>query len=131
MAPEFYQPLTDVRDVAIAHLNACLQEDAANKRFFGVNESVRFVQVGWWLRDAHGKDFPKCLNKVAPKCCFACFSCCSLGAQTINDKWNIPQTFENESFLKLLDGPCVPVKQSVLDMAASLIESKYIYPGMK
>lgn len=55
--PYIQQPYVDVRDVAMAHLQAVKMEEAAGKRFI-VAEGFHFVkQVGKILKEKYGEHY--------------------------------------------------------------------------
>ena len=90
-------PFVDVRDVAQAHLNAVLKEDARNKRFILVSKCLWYSEVANILNDEYGKYYPSIPTTVYPCGVHRLASLFSSESARAVASWEIQQTFDTSS----------------------------------
>lgn len=112
--PSSYFPMVDVRDVAKAHLEGVLRDEANGKRFILSCKAAWVVDIAKILM-ASGK-FPKYAthDKVAEK------------DKTGTKPMSEPATYVNQASKDVLGIEYIPLEQSLVDMGNSLIATGYI-----
>ena len=113
----FCFPMVDVRDVTQAHLEGILRDEANGKRFILNCEGMWVVNIATILKASgkfpnypiHEKEDEKDTTGLKP--------------------FGRPMTFVNTASRDVLGIKYIPVEQSVVDMANSLIATGYV-PAM-
>jgi nucleoside-diphosphate-sugar epimerase len=100
--PKVLFPLVDVRNVAQAHLQGILVPEAANRRFMLVNTCVWFTDVGRWLHEKHGENYPKICKKELKKWMLWVASIFDAEAKTILPAWGVEKTYDNSETREIL-----------------------------
>lgn len=127
--PKVQFPTVDVRDVAQAHLNAILIPEAANQRFILCSESCWFKDYGQWLDEAYGKQGSKkykVITRELPLMLCTVVSWFDKELKTIMPLWGKERPMDTTATKEVLKIDFIPIRQSVQDMALSLIETGYI-----
>ena len=127
--PKVQLPTVDVRDVAQAHLAAIQIPEAANQRFILCAESAWFKDYGVWLDEVYGKKGSKKYKVVTselPKLLCQIVAFFDKEIKTIMPFWGIEKYFDNTTTKEVLKIDFIPAKQSIQDMAVTLIETGYI-----
>lgn len=120
MIPQMTICTVDVRDLAEAHLKGVLVDEAKGHRFIMVARHPWLKEFADWIHEKHGDKFSKIPREVAP-----------LSDDPEENKkkgLGVQSTSDNSKSQKILGIKYRDVKDSMLDMVASLIESGYIKP---
>lgn len=91
----------DVRDCAMAHVNAIKVPEAANKRFILVNKGVWMPELAGWLHEAHGKyyDIPQ---TMMPRPLIAFLACLSDDMKYLYSQIDMDTQYENKDTISIL-----------------------------
>jgi len=113
--PSDYFPLVDVRDVAEAHFEGLLRDEANGKRFILNSKNDWMVNIAKILKES-GK-FPNypTHEKEAER-----------DATGLKKPFGRPMTFANARSKEVLGIDYIPIEKSLVDMADSLIATGYI-----
>jgi nucleoside-diphosphate-sugar epimerase len=122
--PVMQFPVVDVRDVAEAHLQGILKPAAANKRFMLCSEPTWFKDLGVWLHEVYGKDY-KVVHKTVPKFVMRIVGLWDGEAAAVLPLWGMVKNFKNTETTEILGINFIHPKKSVVDMAATLIDTGY------
>lgn len=117
--------MVDVRDVALAHLNAVKVPEARNKRFLLVNRGEDFSKIGDWLAEKYRPDYPVTTG-ILPKCLLQCMACFRDDAKNMIAVWGKKMTFDNSETTSILKVQFTDLKQSVQEMGDTLIATGYV-----
>jgi len=93
--------LIDIRDCALAHLQAIKVPEAANKRFILVSKAVWFKEVAGWLHDRFAPTYPVVKREI-PKCLIQCMAYIHKDFKQILSEWNVDYTFQIVDTLAIL-----------------------------
>ena len=103
--------------------------EAANKRFMLVAEACWFKDVGVYLDNIYGSQGSKkykVVKKELPKLLCQVVSFFDKEIAVVMPFWGMQKTFANEETKKILSIDFIPIKQSVEEMAVTLIETGYV-----
>ena len=120
-APRLTVPMVDVRDVAEAHLQACLKPEAAGKRFLLTTESNWFVNIGQWIHAKHGNTYGKVCHTEIGDWVINFGGIFSAPMEMMSNMLGIQFTWADEDTKNILGIPGRDVKTSVEEMADCLI----------
>ena len=120
--------IVDVRDLAQAHLQACLVDEAAGHRFIMVAKHPWFKELSEWAYEAYGSQFPKLTRNQIPKMMLTIASIFHSGASNLKKQWGVQTTSDNSKSQRILGINYREPKESLIDMIASLIETGYVKP---
>ena len=123
--PFIQQPYVDVRDVAMAHLQAVKIPDAAGKRFI-LAEGFHYIkQVGKILKDRYHSDY-NIVDHDASKLWFWAAGNVDKSMHRMYSNWGKEITMENDETKDILGIDFIPFERTILEMAESLIEKGHI-----
>ena len=118
-------PLVDVRNVAQAHLEAAIRDEANGKRFILCEKAMYLSELGAALKEKYGDKYP--VTTVDMSRCFAGFIACFNGEMnTMVKMWNVPKVFDHSVSVDVLGIQYIDINDSVKEMADCLIHSGYI-----
>lgn len=124
-------PMVDVRDVALAHVEAMLREQAANKRFIVDHVAILPHDVLEEWRAAGYKHVPKEARTPVLNATISALSNCSSSAKKVkrfvNNRLEI---FDSTDSKEILGIEYIPVKQTALDYAKSCEEFSLLKPEL-
>ena len=120
--PDFMGQIVDVRDVAIAEVNALEKPESNGKRFILVSSGMLMIEVANILREKYGK-----LGYKIPSNQFwnSTVWVASIFSQDASDFYpflGIHHKWHNEQSQQILGIKYIPAKDSILEMAKSLLE---------
>lgn len=93
--PKISMDVVDVRDLAQAHLQAVLVDEAAGHRFLLIYGSMWFKDFGDILHSEFGQDY-KIPRKELPKLVMTIYCWFDKQARTVKDRWGIESTLDTE-----------------------------------
>ena len=123
--PNLYLPLVDVRDVAVAHINALTAPGAANKRHLLTGDSISYTQTAQILSDEFSKYGYKVPTKKAGSM-YMWFGVNFGGNRNfrrMRPVVNKEFKFDNTSMKKILGVTPRPTATTLIDMGYSMIET--------
>ena len=123
--PKLQMPIVDVREVAMAHLQALKVEDAKNKRFILSSNSLWFVEIAQALKDQYGA-FYKIKAKEISYCPMKFASFFSATVKEMLPNWGKPILMDNSSSQKILGIQYRDTKESIIALAECMIENGVI-----
>lgn len=120
--PKVHWGIVDVRDCAIAHVNAIDNPESNGKRFICVSEGLWMEEIIKILREKYqplGYTLPS--HKVWKSTLWIA-SIFSKEAEEIYPMWNLAPQYDNQRSIKILGVKYRSAKDAVLGMAESLIK---------
>lgn len=119
--PDLYFSMVDVRDVALAHVEA-LENEKATDRFICTNESMSLMQMAEKLEKAVGHEFKKIPKKKLPKFLTYLFGPLMAGFSWsyLNKNLGVPVYFNNDKIKKELGVSFRPIGKTLKDQAEQL-----------
>mmetsp|Transcript_20144 Transcript_20144/g.43442 ORF Transcript_20144/g.43442 Transcript_20144/m.43442 type:complete len:348 (+) Transcript_20144:69-1112(+) len=114
--PRMGFPLSDVRDVAQAHVNAVEKDDAQGLRFCLSSESQRLSDLAQHLKTAVGDAYDISTQEMDEES----------GKQAVGPFWDLFPVYNTERSVKVLGMEYTPVSKTMADMATALIEKGYV-----
>ena len=115
----------DVRDCALAHLKAIKVPEAAGKRFILVSRGIWIPELAGWLDAAYGDcyDIP---SWHMPRCLISLGSYMSEEMKYLISNIDKNTRYDNSATINVLGIEFRDLKTATLDMAETLIATKYI-----
>lgn len=128
MIPDIYAPVCDVRDVALAHIKAMTSSDALSKRHLIVNQVVSSSFKDWALilKDEFESKNYSIPTRIAPYFLLKIFSFFDSSVKIACRIYGIKSQFDNSNMLNNLSIKPYSLKDTLIDMAYSMIERKMI-----
>lgn len=124
-APELYFGVVDVRDVAMAHVNAALKEEAEG-RFILVSETKSTFEMAEILREHFGDQYPIPKKKISKNLLKIAGPFVGFSWKFINRNVGIPIYFDNTRASNLLKIEFNPVEKALIDQADQVIKDKLV-----
>lgn len=124
--PSIYMPFADVRNVAEAHLEAVIRDEADGKRFILVSQAIPFVNVAKILQSKYGEKGYPIKTRGIYKWVVRFGSVFSAKMAHLLRMWDQPYVFDGSRASEILGITYFSPDQSILDMAETLIETGYI-----
>jgi dihydroflavonol-4-reductase len=125
--PKAIMPCVDVRDCALAHLNAIKKSEADNKRIFLSENEYWITQIGETLNEEFGggKGYNPTYNQINYWLLWT-VSWCDGEAASMIGMWGIEKHLDNSPSKDLLGIKYRPLKETLKDMVEALIKTGYI-----
>lgn len=123
--PKVQMPIVDVRDVAMAHLNAIKFENVKNKRYMLVGDCVWFKEIGDMAHEKYGKEYNVC-HKELPKALMWFATFFNAEAKATFPMWGLSMNCDNSATRADLAIDFIDCKKSVHDMCEALIDCGYV-----
>lgn len=123
--PELYFGVVDVRDVAMAHVNAALNEDAEG-RFITVSETKSTLEMAEILREHLGDQYPIPKSKMSKGLLKLAGPFVGFSWKFINRNIGIPIYFDNTRAKTLLKIDFTPAEKALIDQANQVINDNLI-----
>jgi dihydroflavonol-4-reductase len=109
--PDVHYPAVDVRNVAEAHLQAVLKDEAAGNRFILASpEAITMQLISDSLREKWGAQYPKVPTKQLPRCMFSTLGVCDSQAKSIAKDWGKVLSFDQSLTINMLGIEFIPLK---------------------
>jgi len=126
--PKINYGIVDVRDVALAHMNAILlSEKTDGQRFICCSEEhLWFDEIAQVLKQEFNKFGYKVTTRKAKYYQAKLFSLFNAKTHTIIPFWGLYQRFSNEKIKKIMNMKFRPAKEAILEMAYSMIKNQYV-----
>ncbi len=127
LLPHINMNFIDVRDVALVHIRAMELPQAAGKRFLVTAENLWFKDLAVLFDKEFRKYGYEVSTRSAPYILLWIFSFCSEDARQACAAWGKVHQFDNTPMKEVLGVTPRDVRQSVLDMAHSMIDKGFIH----
>ena len=125
MLPKIKMPTVDVRNVAQAHLNGVLKDEANGKRFILCGETVWFSEIAKSLEEKYGEDY-KVPKRSLWKWVAWVGSIFNAELAEMYKMWDKQPVFDNTRSATVLGVDYITVDQAIKDMGDTLIETGYV-----
>lgn len=93
--PRIQMAIVDVREVALAHLNAITIPEAAGRRFILVNQSLWFTEIAQILYDNYSQENWPIKTGQLPYCLVCCMACCNSEVRQLKSLWDVQLHCDN------------------------------------
>ena len=103
-------PTVDVRDVAKAHLEGVLRDEANNKRFVLCAEDVWMTEIGQMLHKKYSQHYRRITHTQINKCLLWMVAFCDAQAAAIYRLWGLVAKMDNSETRDILGITFTPVQ---------------------
>jgi nucleoside-diphosphate-sugar epimerase len=124
-APEIYNAVVDVRDVAEAHIQAAVLPEVAGRHLL-VSEVLSLVEMGKVLRKAFGKRYGFPTRALPRWLLMLAGPLLGFSREYFRRNLGLPLRFDNSKSIESLEMDYVPTAQTLTDHFQQLIEAKVV-----
>ena len=124
--PYISKSIVDVRNVAQAHVNAIKSNEAQGKRFVLTNYLLWLNEIGDILHEMYGSQGYTIPRKIADFNLVKKMAKSRPDAAKIVDIWGIENVYNNERSKRILGIEYIDIRDSIREMAPSMIEQGII-----
>lgn len=127
MVPHIYVSICDVRDVALAHLQAMIVPEAANNRYLIVSDHMWMKEIAEVLKSEFGKYGYYISTWTAPYIAVYLVSFIDKSARLVYPRHGQAYTYSNRRMKDVLKVNPRSARETIIDTAHCLIESGALY----
>lgn len=121
--PKFSMAVVDVRDVAKAHLVAMTLPEAAGHRHITASDLATLMEMSEIFKEEFAAQGYKPTTRAMPKFVISIMAVFSAQGRTLKSRWGRETPFDNSRLKSVLKIEPRPLKESLVDMGYSLIET--------